>query len=443
MRKILIYSQSLLILPILFFTFLFVSIISVWTFPLYSTDTLLIDIHKNNTRAITEPSTGIESNIIKKIKDTGSGFICEIVKEEFEPNCRLEIWLTDSKTKGLDLSHFQSMRIIGTFDTPTEYDFLRVSLRNYEKLISKTDIDKNYKFNLIEILSSNIKNPITINLNRLTVPNWWLATVRDQNIKREVDLSNISMIEISTGLNATPGIYNLDISAIQLDKQIISIEQLYAYLLIFWCGFIIFSIITITIYLWIRINDKIINENTLLDINESLSKYSKNLEIINKTDELTMVLNRIGMKDKLMESLNNHWFPMAIAMIDIDHFKKINDTYGHQCGDNVLVNLGRILNQFTMEKESVCRFGGEEFIILLPKAKVYELKGRLEQLRNVIQKQDMGVTQSVTVSIGAAYCDEMSGFKSLLEQSDKALYQAKDKGRNTVIFYQKSEEPLE
>jgi len=242
--------------------------------------------------------------------------------------------------------------------------------------------------------------------------------------------------KISTGLHTTPGQYELEITNILLEKEVISIEQLYEYLLIFWCGFIIFSIIKITLFLWIRINDKIVSENALLDINESLSKHSKKLELINKTDELTMVLNRRVMKDKLMESLNNNWFPMAVVMIDIDHFKKINDTFGHQCGDKVLVNLGKTLNRFTKEKESVCRFGGEEFIILLPKSKIYELKGRLEQLRLDIQAQDMGITQNVTVSIGAAYCDERSGFKSLLEQSDKALYQAKDKGRNTVIFYQ-------
>ena len=435
MKKFLSSSQALMTLPILFFIFLIISIILIWSFPKYSTSINVIDINQSNTVAITEPNFGIKSTIQKTNPTSGSGFKCDIINIDFEPTCRLEIWLTDSKTKGMDFSHYQSMQIVGTYQTPTDYDFLRISLRNYEHLISETDVDQNYKFNLIEILSSDVTNPIIVNLNRLTVPNWWLATVRDQNITREVDLRNTAMIELSTGLHATPGKYELHVASIQLEKQNISIEQLYEYFFIFWSGFIIFSIIKVTIYLWLRIKQKTETEQNLLDINQSLSKHSKQLELINKTDELTMVLNRIGMKDKLMESLNNNWFPMAVVMLDIDHFKQINDTFGHQCGDNVLIELGKTLNKFTKHAESVCRFGGEEFIILLPKNKISKLKGRLEQLRLDIQNQDMGIGQSVTVSIGAAYCDERSGFNALLEQSDNALYQAKAQGRNAVIFY--------
>ncbi|MCJ8312633.1 MAG: GGDEF domain-containing protein [Saccharospirillaceae bacterium] len=437
--------NNLTLIPVLLFLFLIISILLVWTYPNYSTQTLNIEINEKNTIALTEPNFGIQSTINKYNSKNQTGYDCEIKKLDFEPSCRLEIWIGNSKTKGIDLSYFEKMTINGTYKTPTSLDSLRISLRNYENNLTSTDThnhththtetDKHYKFNLVEILSSEVKNPIEVNLKSLIVPNWWLTTVRDQNIKPEVDLTNISMIEISTGLQAKPGLYQLRVSSLELSRNIISIEQLYEYLFIFWCCFIIFSIIKVTIYLWLKIKQKTIDENDLIDINNSLSKHSKQLELINKTDELTMVLNRIGMKDKLMESLNNNWFPMAVVMIDIDFFKKINDTFGHQLGDNVLIELGKILNKFTQSKESVCRFGGEEFIILLPKNNVYTLKGRLEDLRKEIQDADMGVPQSVTISIGAAYCDDKSGFKSLVEQSDKALYQAKEQGRNTVIFY--------
>ena len=229
--------NNLTLIPVLLFLFLIISILLVWTYPSYSTQTLNIEINEKNTITLTEPNFGIQSTINKYNSNNQIGYDCEINKADFEPSCRLEIWISNSKTKGIDLSYFKAMTIHGTYKSPTSFDSLRISLRNYENNLTSldTDTDKHYKFNLVEILSSEVKNPIEVNLKSLIVPNWWLTTVRDQNIKPEVDLTNISMIEISTGLQAKPGLYQLRVSSLELSRNIISIEKLYEYLFIFWC----------------------------------------------------------------------------------------------------------------------------------------------------------------------------------------------------------------
>ena len=140
------------------------------------------------------------------------------------------------------------------------------------------------------------------------------------------------------------------------------------------------------------------------------------------------------MKDKMLECLSNNWFPMSAVMIDIDFFKKINDTLGHQKGDEVLINLGKILNGFTQNNESISRYGGEEFILLLPNTTQKTIELRLEQLREKIQNTDLGVGYSVTASFGVAMSIHKTEFNSLVEKADKALYEAKHNGRNCIKY---------
>ncbi|MCJ8312638.1 MAG: GGDEF domain-containing protein, partial [Pseudomonadales bacterium] len=363
-----------------------------------------------------------------------AGFDCTISQDDYEPICRLGVWINNSKTKGLDLSNYNTIKVYGNFISPSTQDFLRISLRNYESEVPLHDIETHYKYNLVEIQTSELTQPIEVDFNRFIVPNWWLAKVSDQNIKSEVDLTNISLIEISTAHLNTPGEYKFRISAIELHKQIFSIEKLYEYLLISWAILFLTIFILITIYLGYKIKQKFHNEHILLEINRSLSKRSEKLEIAHKTDELTSVLNRNGMKDKMLECLSNNWFPMSAVMIDIDFFKKINDTLGHQKGDEVLINLGKILNGFTQNNESISRYGGEEFILLLPNTTQKTIELRLEQLREKIQNTDLGVGYSVTASFGVATSIHKTEFNSLVEKADKALYEAKHNGRNCIKY---------
>jgi len=157
------------------------------------------------------------------------------------------------------------------------------------------------------------------------------------------------------------------------------------------------------------------------------------------TDYLTNMNNRLSFYDYaqvIADQSIRYQQPFSIIMIDIDFFKKVNDELGHQKGDEVLINLGKILIDFTQNNESISRYGGEEFILLLPNSTIKTIEARLEQLRITVQDGDLGSGYSITASFGAATALKKSEFNSLVERADKALYEAKNNGRNCVKYAQ-------
>jgi diguanylate cyclase (GGDEF)-like protein/PAS domain S-box-containing protein len=129
--------------------------------------------------------------------------------------------------------------------------------------------------------------------------------------------------------------------------------------------------------------------------------------------------------------------PVSLLMIDIDHFKLVNDTHGHQAGDTILKKLSKILLKCSREVDRVCRYGGEEFTLILPETGATEAEKLAERLRLAVQKHSFEVdgnkTVSVTVSIGiASYPQHADTLQDLVGASDTALYAAKEGGRNRV-----------
>ena len=127
----------------------------------------------------------------------------------------------------------------------------------------------------------------------------------------------------------------------------------------------------------------------------------------------------------------------AVAMIDIDHFKKVNDTYGHDIGDKVIVELSEILRATTARRDLVSRFGGEEFCIVLKNINRFSAQDILERVRIEVQKAVVSTPKGdveFTISIGAALHDESDSLDDTINNADMMLYKAKQNGRNQVIF---------
>ncbi len=131
--------------------------------------------------------------------------------------------------------------------------------------------------------------------------------------------------------------------------------------------------------------------------------------------------------------------PLCVMMIDLDHFKQVNDTYGHQGGDEVLKALARLLLESVRASDVACRFGGEEFLLLLPNMSAANAVMRAEQWRAAFAATTVsygGTTISATLSIGVAlYPEEGASVEELTRAADVALYQAKDQGRNRVVLH--------
>ena len=171
------------------------------------------------------------------------------------------------------------------------------------------------------------------------------------------------------------------------------------------------------------------------------STFERHIEIENGRDTLTKLLNRRFLASALSREIDmakrgKHAF--SIALIDIDHFKKVNDAYGHDSGDSVLQQAAALILNNTRAGDFVFRFGGEELLVLFVDKSADHAVAAAEKLRGVIERATMllssGRSITVTVSIGVASFDGHPDYKHLLSRADAALYEAKRLGRNRCVL---------
>jgi diguanylate cyclase (GGDEF)-like protein len=160
-------------------------------------------------------------------------------------------------------------------------------------------------------------------------------------------------------------------------------------------------------------------------------------------DPLSGLYTRLFMKDSLKSLISNFHRgaieELAILMMDIDYFKQINDTYGHKAGDSVISEIGSIILKQIRETDVAIRYGGEEFLIILPSNMSNMSSARLvaerirESVENYRLKLASGEEVRVTISGGAASCGKEENISIAIERSDNYLYQAKRSGRNRIV----------
>ena len=194
----------------------------------------------------------------------------------------------------------------------------------------------------------------------------------------------------------------------------------------------------------------LVMENTLLyerlrRKHLSLEKANKEIKLLSRTDSLTGCYNRGHMNELLPREIKRalrYKHSLALAMCDIDHFKKVNDTYGHQCGDEVLkIFVQSITDLIRADTDWLARYGGEEFLLVLPETKLENAYGLAERLRKHIAKKIIKTEEdkiSITASFGVTGFDASTSSDNitpevLINSADKYLYEAKKQGRNTVV----------
>ncbi|WP_417565356.1 diguanylate cyclase [Marinobacter sp.] len=185
----------------------------------------------------------------------------------------------------------------------------------------------------------------------------------------------------------------------------------------------------------------VVLEGIVLDISDR-KELEIELEELATRDPLTGLFNRREMSRILEEELERarrYQRPMALLWIDFDHFKDVNDTYGHAAGDSVLRSISRLLLGSVRSVDSIGRFGGEEFVIVLPEMDLDEARDTAERLRRKVVEapQPLGDGSAVplTISVGVAvYPEHAQNAAALCAAADKAMYLAKDRGRNCVAM---------
>jgi diguanylate cyclase (GGDEF)-like protein len=171
---------------------------------------------------------------------------------------------------------------------------------------------------------------------------------------------------------------------------------------------------------------------------EQAEERAEDMSRLAITDALTRIMNRRGITVSLLDAMaqaERYNTPLAVAMADIDHFKKINDRHGHEAGDRVLVGVAGIMADALRMPDKVGRYGGEEFLLIFPHTTLAQARKIAERIRGNVKQASLlsREDQSVTVSLGLTQFHKGEDLEQLVSRVDRALYDAKEAGRNKVV----------
>ncbi|MBW3695911.1 sensor domain-containing diguanylate cyclase [Vibrio sp. T187] len=194
----------------------------------------------------------------------------------------------------------------------------------------------------------------------------------------------------------------------------------------------------IIILMWMMLRANLL----LQQQSESLKRLHEETAKLARTDMLTQIPNRRAILEcgaKTFEQSTRYSKALSVLMIDIDHFKSVNDKYGHDAGDLVLINVAKLLEDALRSCDVVGRLGGEEFVVILPETSLESTVILAERLRERVERlvtEYEGLNITCTISLGAASITDINtSFKELMTFADKGLYQAKDQGRNRLVVW--------
>jgi diguanylate cyclase (GGDEF)-like protein len=327
--------------------------------------------------------------------------------------------------EGTDLSHFKTLNLAVRYTGKARY--LRVAIRNFDPRFSRLEDLNSPKYNYVNIPSADLAQPVAINLSEFWVPEWWIAQYDLPRSQSQPDLSNATIFSIDLRGDLAGTHHDIQIDKIEFVGDWISAEYWYLGILCVW----LMLAATYGITQSLRMRRKHREQRRMIhDLEGEKEEYRR----LSTLDALTNVLNRHGI-ERFVETLEATRVPASVIVIDIDHFKRVNDLRGHYGGDRVLRKMGEILREHTRNTDGLGRWGGEEFVIVCPGASISSAADLAEKLRYKIQETNFIPEDplAITASLGVSTSHADQSFEDAFRQADQALYLAKSRGRNCVV----------
>jgi diguanylate cyclase (GGDEF)-like protein len=366
---------------------------------------------------------------IKWTDETKQTWSCVIPDTTGNSFCGVNyIWNDDEYTiKGRDLSRYDYLVL--NFKYQGSAEKLTLFMRNFNNKIApeNSDYSNQYLFTEFRLAGAN-KNVYTVPLDELKVADWWLDANDHPRQFALPNFENITLIGIAPQNNDTNVDHLLTVKSFTLTGKLIDENDFYLLILSIW-------MLALFSYLLIQNRNQYAKAQRYRKLKTSLEQENKQLELLTDVDPLTQLLNRRGLQRKLNEAQNGEATNTVLMLLDIDRFKSINDTYGHNIGDIVLATVADSLITTTRHKDIVARWGGEEFCVC---CEVEHSDGAIrlaEKIRENVSALHIKEVPElrVTISIGLALMPGMQSFEHALSRADSNLYKAKQAGRNRVV----------
>lgn len=227
------------------------------------------------------------------------------------------------------------------------------------------------------------------------------------------------------------GVYLDDVDQL-IQNEIVKMEKTYSHQKF---RSFLMAIIAILISIGIMVVFEKQIRSLIISYENEVEAYTKSLEVLSVTDMLTGLYNRLKLDEVFMYEIQQgqrYKNQFSIILFDLDKFKRINDTYGHQIGDQVLQETAKILSTNVRTTDTFGRWGGEEFLIICPETSLEGARLLAEKIRTAFETHDFVVIDRVTSSFGVSTFHDGDSKESMISRADKSLYHAKEDGRNRV-----------
>ncbi|GAA5784716.1 GGDEF domain-containing protein [Chitiniphilus shinanonensis] len=375
------------------------------------------------------------ASVARLIRDNDAFALHCLLSSTYEwPYCEMSIRLTD-KPEGIDLSRFDSVKLNVEYRSPGARA-LRFFARSYDPAYGKANDDTTWKANELAFTPAVGGEVKTIPLHSFNVASWWLS---EHNIPVEYagpDLQRVRMIQLSTSGLKEPGEHVIRVRYIEFHGKWVSREQMALLVVALWVALAASVLVNDLRQMQRRLRHSRRREEDLRSLTKALQLENKVIGELARRDPLTGVRNRAGIRDELLREaeLSQPERPLAVIFIDLDHFKRINDEYGHDTGDLVLKQFTAEVGTLIRREDYLVRWGGEEFVLFCPNtplASAIQLAEKIRlHLRDLEWVSDLHVTASFGVTVLA-----QEPVADSLKRADEALYQAKHEGRDRVIAH--------
>ena len=348
---------------------------------------------------------------------------CRIADTVNQPFCGVGFILGDGASKGLDLSLFESFRIEMNVSGPGKV--MRVELKNSNPAYSRPGDPQTYKYNSVDLPLSGSRVDMEVPLANFEVADWWKQRLKIPPALALPEFRNVVQFEMQFGIDAKPGGYRIAIRKITFHRQIISDGQFYGVLAALWAVLILGM-------LWFR----------RVEARRSEREEAARLRWASEHDSLTKLPNRGAFQCRLQAAIltaMERGTSVALLLVDLDHFKHVNDSLGHSAGDELLRHVSDRLRSTLDEHSFVARIGGDEFAVIVEngcaEADILSVANRLSEcIKAPIRTSQRLVSSSA--SIGAAiFPRDAQCAGDLFNAADTALYALKHSGRGgTKVF---------
>jgi diguanylate cyclase (GGDEF)-like protein len=365
---------------------------------------------------------------IKWIDRARLHYSCRVPQATTWQSCNLGYMLARViASQGIDLSRYKTLKLAVRYTGKAQY--VRVSIRNFDSRFSTIEDANSPKFNFVNIPTKDLARPIVLSMSEFTVAEWWTTTYDHPREYSQLDVSNATVlnIDLQGNIDLAGSEHEFQVDRIEFVGDWISAEYWYLGILCLW-------MILGTTYgasQWLRMRRAHRRQREQInDLENEKDMYQK----LSTLDALTGVQNRHGI-GQFIAALGITRVSASVIVIDLDHFKRINDERGHAMGDRVLRTMGEILSSSTRNTDAVGRWGGEEFVLVCPGASIADASDLAEKLRHRILQTNFIPEDPlpITASFGVATSGADHSFEDTFRKADQALYLAKSRGRNCVV----------